>query len=299
MEDKRAAIRDIIRDTKSLPSLPGIIAKLGSLADNDKVSAQEMARVISADQVLSAKVLRLVNSAFYGFPGRVSTVSNALILLGVNVVKSLAVTSSIFEIMEKNVVGLWEHSMGTAVAANSISRALKLPDPEETATAALLHDIGKVIIKIKLEKDFDLLTTLMQEKGVGMLEAEHELLGTDHAEIGGWLARSWLLPEKLIEPVAFHHQVEKSTLHQTKTAVVHVADVLVKASGFGFSGDQFVPRIQPVAWKKLGLTESLLESIIEDVEDKLVDVKNFSLDIQSSNEPKPENSAALQRPKSA
>jgi len=286
VEDKRTEIRNLIRDTKSLPTLPGIIARLGSLADNDKVSSQEMARVISADQVLSAKVLRLVNSAFYGFPGRVSTVSNALILLGVNVVKSLAITGSIFEIMERNVVGLWEHSMGVAVAANTISKALKLPDAEETATAALLHDIGKVIVKIKLKQDFSQLSALVDSKGYTMQEAEQDLLETDHAEIGGWLARSWLLPEKLIEPVAFHHQVEKSTAHQTKTAVVHLADVLIKASGFGFSGDRLVPRIQPVAWNKLGMTDAILETIIFEIEDKLVDVKNFSLEIQSTDESK-------------
>jgi putative nucleotidyltransferase with HDIG domain len=286
VEDKRTEIRNLIRDTKSLPTLPGIIARLGSLAENDKVSSQEMARVISADQVLSAKVLRLVNSAFYGFPGRVSTVSNALILLGVNVVKSLAITGSIFEIMEKNVVGLWEHSMGVAVAANTISKALKLPDTEETATAALLHDIGKVIVKIKLKQDFSQLSALVDGKGYTMQEAEQDLLETDHAEIGGWLARSWLLPEKLIEPVAFHHQVEKSAAHQTKTAVVHLADVLIKASGFGFSGDRLVPRIQPAAWNKLGMTDALLETIIVEIEDKLVDVKNFSLEIQSTDESK-------------
>jgi putative nucleotidyltransferase with HDIG domain len=284
VENRRTEIRNLIRDTKSLPTLPGIVAKLGSLADNDKVSAQEMARVVSADQVLSAKVLRLVNSAFYGFPGRVSTVSNALILLGVNVVKSLAITSSIFEIMEKNIVGLWEHSMGVAVAANTISRKLKIPDAEETSTAALLHDIGKVIIKIKLQQDFDQLTALMQEKNMAMLEAEEALLETNHAEIGGWLARSWLLPEKLIEPVACHHAVEKSTAHQTKTAVVHIADILIKSTGFGFSGDAFVPPIQQAAWIRLGMTEAILEEIIEEVEDKLVEVKNFSLEIQSNND---------------
>jgi putative nucleotidyltransferase with HDIG domain len=282
MDDKRTEIRRIIKDTKSLPTLPGVIAKLGSMAENNSVSVNEMARVVSSDQVLSAKVLRLVNSAFYGFSGRVSTVSNALILLGVNVVKSLAISSSIFEIMEKNVVGLWEHSMGVALAANVMAKRLKLPEPEETSTAALLHDIGKVIIKIKLQQDFSHVTSLINEQGRTMIEAERELLETDHAEIGEWLARTWLLPEKLIEPIACHHNVEKSVLHQTKTAVVHVADVLIKASGFGFSGDNLVPPIQPAAWKKLGLSEQLLESIIEEVEDKLVDVKNFSLEIQSS-----------------
>ena len=293
MGKKRDEIQRIIRDTKSLPTLPGLISRLGSLTENNKVSALEIGRVVSMDQVLSAKVLRLVNSAFYGFSRRVSTVSNAIILLGVNVVKSLAISSSIFEIMEKNVVGLWEHSMGAAVAANIISRELKLPEPEETSTAALLHDIGKVIIKIRLQDDYDQLSALIKEKGLRLIEAERSLLETDHAEIGEWVAQTWLLPEKLIEPIACHHNVEKSAVQRGKTAVVHVADVLVKASAFGFSGDDLVPQIQPVAWNKLGLTEESLEQIILKFEDKLVEVKQFSLEIQSGDESKAPNFSSL------
>jgi putative nucleotidyltransferase with HDIG domain len=276
-----------------LPTLPGLISKLGALTEDNKVSAQEIARVVSMDQVLSAKVLRLVNSAFYGFSRRVSTVSNAIILLGVNVVKSLTISSSIFEIMEKNVVGLWEHSMGVAVAANIISRELKLPEPEETSTAALLHDIGKVIIKIRLQDDYSQLAVQIKEKGLMMVEAERELFGTDHAEIGEWIAQTWLLPEKLIEPIACHHDVEKSSVQRAKTAVVHIADVLIKASAFGFGGDDIVPQIQPTAWNKLGLTEPVLEEIIEKVEDKLVEVKQFSLEVQSGDEPKTPNRPAI------
>ncbi len=286
MENKRAEIRSIIKNTRSLPTLPGVIAKLASLAEDNKASVNEMARVVSSDQVLSAKVLRLVNSPFYGFSGRVSTISNALILLGVNVVKSLALSSSIFEMMEKTTVGLWEHSLGAGVAANIIARKLELPDIEEISTAALLHDIGKVIIKIKLESDYDHLIALIKEKDMSMLEAEKELLDADHAEIGEWLARSWFLPEKLIEPIAFHHEVELASTQPVKTAVVHLADVMVKASGFGFSGDDYVPRIQAVAWKKLGLNEAMLEEIVRELEDKLVDCKNFSLEIQSEGDTK-------------
>jgi len=284
MADRKAEIRSIIKDTKSLPTLPGIITKLSALAENNKASVNEMARVVSSDQVLSAKVLRLVNSPFYGFSGRVSTISNALILLGVNVVKSLAMSSSIFEMMEKNFLGLWEHSLGCGVAANIIANRLGLPDIEEISTAALLHDIGKVIIKIKLSDDYSELLSLIKEKDICMLDAERELLGSDHAEIGELLARSWFLPEKLIEPIAFHHDVMRSSTQFAKTSVVHVADVLVKCSGFGFSGDDYVPRIQPEAWKKLDLKEALVEEIVAELEDRLVDCRNFSLEIQSGSE---------------
>jgi putative nucleotidyltransferase with HDIG domain len=282
MSDKRNEVRNIIKDTKSLPTLPGIITKLNSLSANSKSTIKDMARLVSSDQVLSARILRLVNSPSYGFY-RVSTISNAMILLGVDVVISLCLSSSIFEMMETNVVGLWEHSLGTGVASNIIARKLGLPECEEIATAALLHDIGKVIVKLKFQDDYEQLLSIIKEKEVYIRDAERELLDTDHAEIGGWLAKSWFLPDKLIEPIVYHHEVHKSTTHQTKTAVVHLADVLIKASNFGFSGDEFVPRIQPVAWNKLAMTDQLLEEIVAELEDKLVEVKNFSLEIQSSN----------------
>jgi putative nucleotidyltransferase with HDIG domain len=281
MQDKRTEIIRVIKDTRSLPTIPGIINKFSSLAEDRRVSVDEMASVVTSDQVLSAKVLKLVNSPFYGFSGRISTVSKALILLGVNVVKSLAISSSIFEIMEKNVVGLWEHSLGAAVAANIIAKRLNLPECEEISTAALLHDIGKVIIKIRLEKDYADIMALIKEKEISMIDAEKELLDIDHAEIGQFLGKSWLLPEKLIEPIACHHNMEKSIAQRAKTAVVHISDVLVKASGFGCSGDDFVPRIQPLAWEKLGLDKAMLKEIVKEFEDHLVEAKNFSMDIQA------------------
>lgn len=281
MDEKRNKLKKIIMDTRTLPTLPGVINKLNSLSDNDKSSVQEMARIVSSDQVLSARILRLANSPSYGFY-RVSTISNAMILLGVNVVKSLAISSSIFEIMEKNSVGLWEHSLGTGVASNLIAKKLGLPECEEIATAGLLHDIGKVIISLKCSEAENEVRRVIDEKQVYMRDAEHEIIGTDHAEVGAWLAKSWFLPDKLTEPINCHHQVEASENHRIKTAVVHMADVLIKASGFGDSGDRYVPRIQQAAWDALKLNERIMAELVEDLEDKLVEVKNFSLELQQS-----------------
>lgn len=267
-------------DTKTLPTLPGVIHKLNSLSDNEKSSVQEMSRIVSSDQVLSARILRLANSPSYGFY-RVSTISNAMILLGVNVVKSLALSSSIFAIMEKESVGLWEHSLGVGVAANLIARKLGLPECEEIATAGLLHDIGKVIISLKCSEAVKDIKKLVIERQIYSLEAEQEIIDTDHTEVGEWLSKSWFLPDKLSEPIACHHDVAKSENHRIKTAVVHVADALIKASGFGNSGDSYVPPIQEIAWDTLKLNEQLLAELVDEIEDKLVEVKSFSLEMMS------------------
>jgi putative nucleotidyltransferase with HDIG domain len=281
VDDKRNSLKKIIMDTKTLPTLPGVINKLNTLSENDKASVQEMARIVSSDQVLSARILRLANSPSYGFY-RVSTISNAMILLGVNVIKSLALSSSIFEIMEKNSIGLWEHSLGVGVAANLIARKIGLPECEEISTAGLLHDIGKVIISLKCSEADAEIRHAVASRQIYVREAELEIIDTDHAEIGGWLAKSWFLPDKLSEPINCHHNVEASENHRVKTAVVHLADILVKASGFGDSGDRFVPAIQQAAWDTLRLNGPLLAEIVAELEDTLIEAKNFSLEVQGA-----------------
>jgi len=278
---KRSDLKKIIMDTKTLPTLPIVIQKLNALSDNDKSSVQEMAKIVSSDQVISARILRLANSPSYGFY-RVSTITNAMILLGVNVVKSLALSSSIFAIMEKDIVGLWEHSLGVGAAANLIARKLGLPECEEIATAGLLHDIGKVIISIQCSEAEKEILKLVRERQIYTMEAEMEIINTDHAEVGGWLAKCWFLPDKLGEPITFHHDVAASKNHRIKTAVVHIADALICASGFSNSGESFVPPIQRIAWDTLKLNEQILAELVDEIEDKLVEVKNFSLEMMAN-----------------
>lgn len=283
-EQKRAEFKKVLREIKNLPTLPGIVAKLGKMAENPDTTTEQMGKVISKDHILASKLLKLVNSAFYGFPQRISSLNSAIILLGFNVIKSLIISASIFEVMEAQDVELWEHSLGCAVVCNVLARHLGVKDPEEISTAGLIHDIGKVAIKMELPREYEMITVLSLEKKISRLEAEREILGLDHAEVGSWLAKSWNLPNKLIEPIACHHEPQLAKEEQQASAIVHFANILIRGLGYGHAGDIWVPPLNNKAWKLLALAPADIDPLLQEIEEKLWDVKGFSLDIQSNPE---------------
>ncbi|PKN49257.1 MAG: HD family phosphohydrolase, partial [Deltaproteobacteria bacterium HGW-Deltaproteobacteria-16] len=236
------------------------------------------------DHILASKLLKLVNSAFYGFPQRISSLNSAIILLGFNVIKSLIISASIFEVMEAQDVELWEHSLGCAVVCNVLARHLGVKDPEEISTAGLIHDIGKVAIKMELPREYEKITELSQEKKISRLEAEREILGLDHSEVGSWLAKSWNLPNKLVEPIACHHDPHLAKEEQQASAIVHFANIMIRGLGYGHAGDIWVPPLNNKAWKLLALAPADIDPLLREVEEKLWDVKGFSLDIQTGQE---------------
>lgn len=284
-DDQKEQFRRRLREIKNLPTLPSIIGKLTKMAEDPDTTTEKMGKVISMDHILSVKLLKLVNSAFYGFPQRISSLSSAIILLGFNVIKSLIISASIFEVMEKNDVELWEHSLGCAVVCNVIAQRLKLSEPEEVSTAGLIHDIGKVAIKLELAEEYQEIVQLVKEKRLHIRNAEYEVLGFDHAEAGGWLAKRWNLPVKLVEPVACHHYPESATTDPMTCAIVHFGDIVIRALGYGHGDDLWVPVLNKKAWSLLGLTPEDMDFIIAEVEEKLWDVKGFSLEIESGLEP--------------
>lgn len=283
--DKRAEFRAALRETKNLPTLPGIISKLTRMADDPDTTTEQMGRVISKDHILAAKLLKLVNSAFYGFPQRISSLSSAIILLGFNVVKSLIISASIFEVMEDQDVELWEHSLGCAVVCSVIAKRLGLDEPEEVSTAGLIHDIGKVAIKMELPEEYELICRLMRDRGLSMRQAEVEVLGLDHAEAGGWLTKSWNLPGKLVEPISCHHDPRRAKDSQLNSAIIHFSDILIRGLGYGHAGDVMVPKLSQRAWKLLDFSPVDIDEIMDEVEEKLWDVKGFSLEVQSQAAP--------------
>lgn len=141
--------------------------------------------------------------------------------------------------------------------------------------AALLHDIGKVIIKIELPQESSRIDHLLATKRISTYEAEGEILGFNHTAVGNWLCQEWHLPDKLADPITHHHTPNLSRIAFLSTAIVHVADALVKGIGFGYAGDDIVPQIDLESWEALDISDPLLEEIIKEIDDKLEYAEEF------------------------
>jgi len=273
--DRLAAKREV-RRIKNLPTLPGVVAKISRMVENPETSAAAIGRLIAQDQVLSAKVLRMANSAFFGMSRKVSSIPQALMILGFDVIKGLILTSSVFDMIQKSMAGLWEHSIGCAAAAGAVAEALGRDDAEEVLVAGLLHDLGKVILALNLPDDLKLVREKAQAGRLFFHEAEAAVLSFDHGEIGQWLAEHWNLPDSLAEPMRLHHHPERAVSHPEATAIVHVADAVIRGWGFGYAGDDLVPPISQAAWDRLGLKTDHFKAILDLLEPRLAHLSELS-----------------------
>ncbi|MEJ5227844.1 HDOD domain-containing protein [Thermodesulfovibrio sp.] len=269
-----------VEKIESLPTIPPILRKILGLIEDPSVSLKKITDFVASDPTLTARILKMVNSPVYGFPGRISSVSHAMVILGLNAVKGLLLGVSVFEIMQKSMIGLWEHSLSSAIFARIIATRKELASPEEISIGALLHDIGKVILIMALRDEYLQIVNSINGNERNVFEIEREKLGITHAEIGGVVAKKWNFPLKLIEPIMYHHRPQLSDKFKTEAAIVHVSNILALSRGIGYSGEVYVPAVNPSAWEILDLKEKDLLEIFKEAEEPL----NSSGDIFSSDE---------------
>ena len=271
-EDLRTERKGRILAVRDLPTLPKVLEEVSKLVERPDSTTEQVARLISMDQVLSAKVLKMVNSPVYGFPGRISSIGHALVLLGFNVLRSIIVSTSVFEVMTENMVGLWEHSLGCAMACGSIARMLKLKDAEEYAVAGLLHDLGKVVATVQLPDLKPEIEKAVAERDLYYLEAERAVLGFGHDRINAWLADHWKLPANIKEGLSYHHKPHLAQLYPEMACVTHIGDFMSRAFEYGFSGDVGVTYLQPEALKILKIRPADFEKLLDEVSGQLVEL---------------------------
>ena len=262
-------VKKLIDKVQGLPTLPSMLNSVNQLILNERTSAKEVAQIISSDPALTSKVLRVVNSSFYGFPNRITTITHAIVILGFNTIKSIVLSSTIFDVFRRGTkpgefdrTEFWKHSIGCGAAAKVLGRRIHYPMLEELFIAGLLHDVGKIVLDQYLPEKFGEVTALVRAKDILIGEAEFQVLGVTHADVGAWLFEKWNLSKGLVETVRCHHNPALAGETQRFAEIIHVADVLVRAVGFGSGGDRKIPAISDAAWRSLGLVESELDGLL-------------------------------------
>jgi putative nucleotidyltransferase with HDIG domain len=277
------AREEIIATIASVPPLPTASAEVIRLIQDPKAPSSRIAQAIEYDPSLTANVLRLANSSFFGFPRSVSTVKDALFRLGTNQVFQLVVAATVGKMAQTPVSGydlsggdLWDHLVGTAIGSVKVSKALNIEVPSYTFTAALTHDVGKVVLGTFVEINAESIRELAYERKLPFEQAEQEVLGIDHAEVGARLLEHWNLPEYLVDVVRWHHRPEAYDGDAPLAAnVVHVANVLCLMAGVGAGLDALSYRPSTHAMAALGLEIMLLDDIVYDVIQELMETRKL------------------------
>lgn len=253
-----------------LPTLPTVLLTINKLLTNPRTSAYEVGNAITNDQVIASKVLKLVNSAFYGFPGRVNTITHAIVILGFSTVKNIVLTTSILGAFDtKKSIGnfelmsFWRHSVATGSIARLIAKETGFRGDEEAFIGGLLHDLGKLVLALHAPDDFKACLELASQQGCLFYEAEKQLLGVTHTDLGGWLQGRWNLPPDIASVLVFHHSPPSMAgAHARLVAIVQLADILARGLQIGHPCDSSMPILSDEAWSLLSISPQQIDSVL-------------------------------------
>ncbi|MDR0330772.1 MAG: HDOD domain-containing protein [Chitinispirillales bacterium] len=270
-------LQDKIKTIANLPTLPHIASRLMRIVNSPTTSADTVATLVSQDISLSAKVLRLANSAFYGIPRSINTLNNAVIILGFKIIQTMVLSLTVFDmfnsddddapaVFDRN--AFWNHSLRCAVIARLLAHKRKRNyalDPEEAFCAGLLHDVGKVVMEQYLNLDFHKALHHARMNGMSSFEAEKEVLGYTHCDVASWLTGTWSLPDEIEQPLVCHHEPEDATICADAVMICHAADILSKIDADSpAAAEAAVAELDPKA-KMLGLDARDLADVIGEI----------------------------------
>ncbi|MFZ5570531.1 MAG: HDOD domain-containing protein [Thermodesulfobacteriota bacterium] len=273
-------LNHLLQGRITLPSLPHIFSRLIELMSDERSSTDDFARVILQDPALSARLLKIVNSPFYGFRAEIGTVSQAVAIIGVNDLYALCLGTSVvnaFRTIPIELVDMpsfWKHSIACGIIARVIAENKGFPNRERFFVAGLLHDLGRLILYRHLADHAQAALHFAARYSLLLHHAETEILGFDHARMGGMLMKKWKLPGELEQMIRYHHSPEHSA-YPVETAVIHLADVIANALETGTSGETFVPQMDPLAWRQVDMPLPLLKTIAEQIDSRITEITDL------------------------
>lgn len=256
---------------KTLVSLPTIYFQVERAINHPSSSSTDIANALRTDQGLSARLLRIANSAFYGFPQRVESVEQAIRIIGTRQLHDLVLATVVltqFRGVDANLVTMksfWQHSFACGIAARSLAMLRRESNTERFFVSGLLHDIGSLVLYQEFPQRAALALEEHRREKTALDEVERSLIGCDHGQVGAALMTLWKLPESYREVAAYHHNPLGSRSPSVGTAIVHIADILVAALALGGNGERDLPRFCPEAWDLVGRPPSDLSRVAEEL----------------------------------
>jgi HD-like signal output (HDOD) protein len=270
----------LIKRNIDLPSLPTIYGEINDVIQNPTSSANDIGSVISKDTSLSASLLRIVNSTFYGFPSKIDTLSRAVTILGIKQLKTLVIGVSIMNVFKNipstliDMKSFWEHSVTCGIIARVIAGHKKIQNTERLFVAGLLHDIGRLVL-YRYAPDEAKNALLMAKNSKDLLyRLEDGFMGCNHSMIGGLLLKKWKLPVSL-ENIISHHHAPHESQDPLEPAIVHLADIMTNALHMGSSGERLVPALDSQAWECIGVSTNILNLTVTQAERQMEEVTRY------------------------
>lgn len=261
----------LVQDSGTIPSLPHIFQEITNAIDDPNSSTSTIGEVISKDSGLSVRLLRIANSSLYNFPSSVETVSQAIIVIGIQQIRDLALGTMVIELFDGispelvDMNSFWRHNLGCGIAARILATHRRESNVERFLVAGLLHDIGRLVMYMKVPDKAKEALVKSKDKGELLYKMEREILGFDHGEVGAALLKYWKLPPNLAEAVQYHHTPLKAR-KPSDPCTIHVADILTNALRLGSSGEHFVPPLQTGCWEKLELSKDVIAPTIKEID---------------------------------
>jgi putative nucleotidyltransferase with HDIG domain len=273
----RSSLRLATERTATLPAFPAVASRLIEEVARPEATSEEIGRILALDPALAARTLKLANSDFYGFPRKVGSIDLAVLVLGSSTIRDLALTSSVAHALGRAgsaLEGLLGHSMATGIAARVVAERAGYRLTGDAYAAGLLHDVGKVVLRQTDPDRFDGVLARCRAAKVPVVDAERGLYGSDHAEVGGWLAERWGLPADIVEAIACHHRPEAAARNPALASLVHIANFLAQRAGYPWASGFDVQTADAAAWegiepdaaKRRTLAAELAQHVIRETE---------------------------------
>ncbi len=260
------SLADIVSHIHSLPAMPAVALELLQTLSGGDPDVDALASRIARDQAITARVLRVANSPFYGLQMRVGSIHDAIVVLGFSAVRSLVLTSAVVTTLPAGRCAgfsadrFWRHVLGTAVAAQALARPLRRK-PESLFIAGLLHDIGRLVMLSANPEGFARVIQIATERDCHLVDVETEIFGCDHTAVGAAIAQHWNFPADIVEALAFHHNPAQ-TAPGSLAAIIHYADGIAKALDLEGAENTQMARLQPAAIDALGLDWQTLTAVL-------------------------------------